>query len=100
MSFAGAAAAIALAMGACGGGAAERPPAAAEDSIRSVAAAIAPCVDDPRAAMAGVSVAQSDDDPRAMVVTLAEGAAFSVTEGSSEPEAANAAAEALLAACP
>ena len=94
-----AAVAIAAMVAGCGGADDERPPAAAEDSIRTVAAAIAPCVDDARAAMAGVSVAQSDSDPNEMVVTLKDGAAFSVVEGS-PPEAVNAEAESLLASCP
>ena len=92
--------AIGVMVAACGGTEDERPPAAAEGPIRAVAVAIAPCVDDPRDAMAGVSVAQSDNDPNVMVVTLADGAAFSVIDGASQPEAINAQAESLLASCP
>lgn len=77
----------------------ERPPQEAEGAIASVATAIAPCVEDPQAAMSGVSASQNEDDPSAMVVTLADGAAFSVVEGS-QPEAVNAEAESLLASCP
>lgn len=53
-----------------------------------------------KAAMAGVSVTQSEQDPDTMVVTLAEGAALSVAEESSRPDPANAEAEALLSGCP
>ena len=99
--FAGVAAvAIAGMVAGCGGADDERPPAAAEGSIRTVAAAIAPCVEDPQETMAGVSVAQSEDDPNEMVVTLEDGAAFSVIDGASQPEAVNAQAESLLATCP
>lgn len=100
LSLVGVAVIGAAVMAACGASQDEGPPAAAEGSVRSVAATIASCVEDPRAAMSGVSVSQSDDDPSAMEVTLAGGAVFSVAEGSSQPEPVNAQAESLLAGCP
>lgn len=78
----------------------EGPPAAAEDSIRAVVAAIAPCVEDSQAVMAGVSVVSSEDDPGAMIVTLSQGAVFSVSDGSSDLQPVNDQAESLLASCP
>lgn len=90
---------IAFVVGAGCGGDDEKPPQEAGGAIASVATAIGPCVEDPEAAMSGVSVSQDADDPSAMVVTLADGAAFSVVEAS-PPEAANAEAESLLASCP
>lgn len=90
---------IAFIVGAACGDDEEKPPEVAEGAITSVATAIGPCVDDSEAAMSGVSVSQDEDDPNALVVTLADGASFSVVEGSA-PEAANAEAESLLASCP
>lgn len=89
-----------LLAGACGDADGGRPPVEAQDAIRAVAETIAPCVHDAKRAMERVSVVQFEGVEGSMMVTLSDGAAFSVGGGSAEPQPANTQAESLLAACP